>query len=76
MKWITVITLFLLVCSSLLGCYETTTLEALHQRVQRMRGNSFPGRLIFERSDARYDYYRIEDIGVRGRYRVSRESIK
>ena len=56
----------------LTGCYTTTTKAELDEQVQRLQGNTFPGRLIHERSDRKYDYYRIDDIGVRGRYRVRR----
>lgn len=56
-----------------IGCYTTTSKADLAELVQRTQGNSFPGQLIYEGSDNRYDYYRIEDFGVGGRYRVPRE---
>jgi hypothetical protein len=56
----------------LAGCYSTTTKAELDDLVQRLQGNTFQGKLIYERSDEKYDYYRIEDLGVRGRYRVPR----
>jgi hypothetical protein len=64
-------TIFVLSVLCLAGCYTTTTKAELDDQVQCLQGNTFPGKLIYERSDEKYDYYRIEDLGVR-RYRVLR----
>jgi hypothetical protein len=60
--------------AALAGCYETATKSQLEDKVVRLQGNSFPARLILERSDSTYDYYRVEaDVGVPERYRVRRD---
>jgi hypothetical protein len=65
-------TILLVSLTCLAGCFTTTTKGDLDDKVQRLQGNSFQGKLIHERSDQAYDYYRIEDLGIRGRYRVPR----
>ena len=74
-----ILALFILPALALCGCYATVSKSELDDRVMRGYAKSFPDKLIFERSDARYDYYVIVDgLGgaTRERYRVPRPDSK